>query len=370
LSAGYRLAETVWKIKDHRQPATINQQPVTTEKDNLTLHYRLEKTMPSTSAARPEPQLLDGHSLYRRVMLTPAMCGHNSLFLAQVADWTWDTVSTACGTDIYREKNEGGLPTYLSFFYLRICAGPAIQMHHFTFGDVIDVVTTAFNFGSTESMLTLHRISRASQNGAPPRPVDPFEIHERRDEGCLYVESVNRWITRSRPGSNEALVKSSPERIATRHLPVLPDRYSPRLSYDIARRLETFHDVADPDYEPVVEEFVVDYTIDAARDLNGVGLVFFASFASIVDSALLKLWRHLGRDVQSFLDRVVHDRRICYTSNAENDSALRLTFRSWRRRDDPRQETFNVVIRDPARDRVVLVATLQIQSEVSTRANV
>ena len=326
--------------------------------------------MPPTSAARPEAQLLEGHSLYRRVTLTPSMCGHNCLFLAQVADWTWETISTTCRTEMYREKNEGGLPTYLSFFYLRVCAGPAMQMHRFTFGDVIDVVTTAFNFGSTESMLTLHRVSRASQNGASPRPVDPFELYERRDEGCLYVESVNRWITRSRPESNEALVKSSPERIATRHLPVLPDRYSPRLSYDMARKAETFHDVASADYEPVVEEWAVDYTIDAARDLNGVGLVFFASFASMIDSALLKLWRHLGRDVQSFLNRVVHDRRICYTSNAEIDSTLRLTVRSWRRRDDPREEIFNVVFRDLARGRVVLVSTLQIRSEGSSGAGI
>jgi probable biosynthetic protein (TIGR04098 family) len=320
--------------------------------------------MPAMTAARPIPQLLDGHSLYRRVTLTPSMCGHNSLFLAQVADWTWETVSTTCGTDMYREKNGNGLPTYLSFFYLRMCAGPTVQMHHFTFGDVIDVVTTAFNFG-TESMLTLHRIERASEDGAPPRPVDPVEFYERRDDRRLYVESINRWVTRSRPASNEALVKSSPVGIAVRHLPVLPDRYSPRLSYDLARKAETFHDVASPHYEPVVEEFVVDYTIDAARDLNGVRLVFFASFASMIDSSLLKLWKHLGRDVHSFMNRVVCDRRICYTANAEIDSSLRLTLRSWRRRDDPREEIFNVVMRDPARDRLVLVSTLQIRSEGS-----
>jgi probable biosynthetic protein (TIGR04098 family) len=314
---------------------------------------------------RPSPQLLEGNSLYRRVMLTPSMCGYNCLFVAQLADWTWETVSTTCGTDMYREKNGGGLPTYLSFFYLRFSAGPATQMHHFTFGDVIDVVTTAFNFG-TESMLTLHRISRASGNGSsPPRPVDPVEFYERRDDGCLYVESLNRWITRSKPASNEALVKSSPEGIATKHLPVLPDRYSPRLSYDFARKAGTFHDLASPDYEPVVEEYTIDYAIDAARDLNGVRLVFFASFVSIIDSGLLKLWKHLGRDVHSFVSRVVRDRRICYVANAEIDSALQLTFRSWRRRDDPGQEVFNVVIRDPARDRLVLVSTLQIQSEGS-----
>ena len=98
--------------------------------------------------------------MYRRLTLNPAMCGHNSLFLAQVADWTWSTVSNACDTDMYREKNGSGSPTYLSFFYLHIASGPAMQMHHLTFGDVLDVVTTAYNFGS-ESILTLHRVSRA-----------------------------------------------------------------------------------------------------------------------------------------------------------------------------------------------------------------
>jgi probable biosynthetic protein (TIGR04098 family) len=320
------------------------------------------------SVIPPSPHLLDGHSMYRRLTLTPAMCGHNSLFLAQVADWTWGTVSTTCGTDMYREKNGSGMPTYLSFFYLRIRGGPAIQMHQLTFGDVLDVVTTAYNFGS-ESILTLHRVGRASEDGAPPRPVDPFEFYERRDDRCLYIESLNRWITRSRPG-NEALVKSSPEGFAVSHLPVLPDRYSPRLVYDVARKAETFHDVASPDYVPVVEEYTMDYTIDAARDLNGVGLVFFASFASIIDSALLKLWKHLGRDVHSFLARVVRDRQICYAANVEVDSTVRLTFRSWQRRDNPSEEIFNVVIRDSVRDRLVLVSTLHIGSEGPSHAGI
>lgn len=242
-------------------------------------------------------------------------------------------------------------------------------MHGFTFGDVLDVVTTAFNFG-TESMLTLHRVSRASEDGARPRPVDPFEFYERRDEDCMYVESLNRWIVRSRPESNEALMRSSPEGIATRHLPVLPDRYSPRRSYDFARKAETFHDVGSPDYDLVVDDYTVDYAIDAARDLNGVGLVFFAAFASIVDSCLLKLWKYLGRDVPSFLGRVVSDRQICYTANADIDSTLRVTFRVWRHRNDPRKEVFNVVMRDSARDRLVFVSTLQIRSEIANHAGI
>jgi hypothetical protein len=78
----------------------------------------------------------------------------------------------------------------------------------------------------------------------------------------------------------------------------------------------------------------------------------------------------MGRDVPTFLSRVVSDRRICYTANADIDSTLRITFRVWRRRDDPRQEVFNVVMRDSARDRLVLVSTMNIQSESTRHASI
>jgi len=218
---------------------------------------------------------------------------------------------------MYHEKNSSGLATYLSFFYLRMRASPALQMHHFTFGDVIDVGDHRLQFRHRIDADAAPNRARVAE-GPSPGPVDPFELHERRDERCLYVESLNRWITRSRPASNEALVRSSPEGIVTRHLPVLPDRYSPRLSYDMARKAETFHDLASPDYEPVVEEYSFDYTNRRGARPQRRQAVFFASFVSIIDSHLLKLWKHLGRDVQSFLDRVVRDRRICYTANARS----------------------------------------------------
>jgi probable biosynthetic protein (TIGR04098 family) len=280
------------------------------------------------------------HSIRRRVTLTPSMTGHNDLFLAQVADWTWESVSAMCGTETYRERNEHGSLTFLSFVYLRISAPPDLQPHHFTFGDAIDVVTTAYRSGN-DAIVTRHVVTHASRS--------------------LSIETLNRWVTRSRPDSNE-LVRSTPQGFDTSNLPILPDDESPRAAYDLARKAGTFHDVNSPDYELFVDDFAVDYTIDAARDLNGVGLVFFASFASIIDSALLRLWRHLGRDTTSFLSRIVREQQIAFTANAAIDATLRITLRAWRRREDPRDEVFNVVVRDPARGRVVVVSTLHVVS--------
>jgi len=59
---------------------------------------------------------------------------------------------------------------------------------------------------------------------------------------------------------------------------------------------------------------------------------------SIIDGALLKLWKHLGRSAQSFLNRVVLDHKLCYLGNADIDSVLRITLRSWRKVGDPGHE--------------------------------
>ena len=44
--------------------------------------------------------------------------------------------------------------------------------------------------------------------------------------------------------------------------------------------------------------------------------------------------------------------------------------KSWRRRDDPSEEIFNVVMRDAARDRLVLVSTVHIASEGPRHAGI
>jgi probable biosynthetic protein (TIGR04098 family) len=170
------------------------------------------------------------------------------------------------------------------------------------------------------------------------------------------VENFNRWISRGRPGSNVGLVTSAPVDFRHEHLPELPGRYSPRLVYGRARATGTFHH--EPGWHRHTEAFEVVYPVDASRDLNGVGLLYFASYFSIIDGALLKLWRHLGRDGRSFLDRVVLDQKLCYLGNADHDTVLRLTLDAWRG-PEPDQEVIDVTMTD--RGRPLAVCTLRIQ---------
>lgn len=174
------------------------------------------------------------------------------------------------------------------------------------------------------------------------------------------MENFNRWVARGAGGTNEGLVRSSPPDFEHRHLPELPEKFSPRHAYGFARRALTFLDHRDDRREAELE---VDYEVDPSRDLNGAGLLYFASYFSIVDWALLRFWRSLGRDDRSFLDRVVTDQQLCYLGNADAGRPLTAGLRLWRCSDG--QEAVDVVLRDRDTGRLLAVCSLRLDTGVT-----
>ncbi len=302
-------------------------------------------------------------TLRQEVTVKPGMCGRNSLFVGQVGDWTWDAVSEVCGVNAFSARDAGGAPTYLSFYYYRLRGSLRAHPDAWGFGDRLEVLSRVFGFGS-ESVLTLHRIRPLADGVAPARVLDPDEFHRYSDPDTLYVHNFNRWISRSRPG-NRDLVTASPVGFRHDHLPTLAAELSPRRAYGAARASGTFHDPADAAWQPVVDRFEVSYPVDITRDINGVGLLYFAAYFSIVDRGLHALWQALGRSDESFLLRTVLDQQVCYLGNADTDSLLRLTLRSWRSIAAPAEEIYNVVIEDEQSQRVIAISTSHIRSENS-----
>lgn len=302
-------------------------------------------------------QPFDHTSVRRTEVVRPAMCGHNSLLVGQIGDWTWDAVAQVCGTDVLRAASRTGEPAYLSFYYYRVRSSPSFHLRTPTFGDRLHVTSQLFDFGS-ESVLTLHRISRLAGVGG----FGPDEFYSGTDKDCLYVENLNRWISRPDDGSNRRLVPASPPDFRHHHLPPLPEAYSPRHACHRARTRLTFLEGDDLErLAPAGPPVELEYRVDPSRDLNGVGLLYFAAYFSIVDWGLLQLWRGLGRDSRSFLERVVVDQQLCYLGNADADSAVRV---SVQRREavtgDRGHEVVDVVLRDRADGRLLAVCTLRL----------
>ncbi|MGM1062356.1 LnmK family bifunctional acyltransferase/decarboxylase [Saccharothrix sp. Mg75] len=295
-------------------------------------------------------------------VLSPAMCGPNSLFVGRLGDWTWNAVSAACGVDALTARNADGEPTYLAFQLFDVWgADPA----GFTFGDRIDVRTAVFACGA-ESVATLHRVAPAGSEGAADPSLEPAEFFEDRRPDCLYALNFNRWVSRSAPGSNRGLVRASPPGFTTAHLPELPREHSPRLACAQARQQLTLRDLTASGPastgEPGITGFTTDYRIDPTRDLNGVGLVYFAAYFSIVDGALLAAWRSAGRPGAAFLARRTRARRLCYLSNVDADTVLTAGVSSWLTHSPGgwTDEVVDVVLRDRETGAVVAVASQEL----------
>ncbi|NUP21193.1 MAG: biosynthesis cluster domain-containing protein [Streptomyces sp.] len=314
---------------------------------------------PPTAPSRP-PHYLAWP--VRRVTVTPSMCGQTSLLAARIGDWTWETVSQQCGLDVLRATTTAGLPTYLAFHYVRLRGSDRMPLHTPGFGDPLTVHSQAFDFGG-ESVLTLHRLAPGDGTGEGTRqPPDPDEFWDRPRPDCLYAETFNRWICRSRPDSNATLVSASPVGFTHRHLPRLPERYSPRPLTRAARHRGSLLDGPPPGTHLLSPPFTTDHQVDPVRDLNGVGLVYFAAYFAIIDAAVLAYWRHLGRSDAAFLQRRVTDQQLCYFGNVDTDTTMRISVRAHTGPAAPQgEETLDIDVRERATGRLLAVCAIRLQ---------
>ncbi|MFP2957523.1 LnmK family bifunctional acyltransferase/decarboxylase [Myxococcus sp. 1LA] len=318
-----------------------------------------------SSVASAVPLAAPDSVVRRRLRITPSMCGQTSLVAGQIGDWAWDTVTRLCGTDVLTATNASGAPTYLAFYYFRIRGDAGLHPGALRFGDTLDVTSKAYNFGS-ESVLTVHRICKAPDGFGPEEDAfDHEELYERPRPGRLYAETFNRWITRADGKSNEGLIKSSPVGFQYAHLPLLPEAYSPRRAYGDARARGTFHDVDSAEYRRTVDRFPLRYAVDVIRDVNGVGLIYFASYFSVVDWAIWQLAKHQGRGEQTFLSRVVLDQQLCFLGNAALDTTFDIDVQHWARLGGE-EELFNVRIREGAQGRDIAVATVKLRFDAAS----
>jgi probable biosynthetic protein (TIGR04098 family) len=302
--------------------------------------------------------MIDRSSLSRHVVVSPGMCSGGSLVFGAIGDWTWEAVAAACRINVYAARTATGQPAYLSFYYYRVHGGKVVHPHGLTFGDKLQVSSRVFHLG-TQSVLTLHRLAPADLC-LPETPLDPAEVYEQPHPDCMYAENFNRWITRSRPGSNHGLAEVVPPDFLSADLPRLPNQFSPRSIVGKARQAGGFCIPTPPGFAAIGPDRSFEYALDVVRDLNGVGLVYFASYFSIFDTALLRSWHLLGRDDSQFLQRRVIDQKMGYFGNADPGAVFRITVRTLRSASRPGIEIADMLLRDSITGQLLAATAVEI----------
>lgn len=357
---------------------------------------------PPASPLPPRAERTGPATLRRLVTVTPAMCGPLQSLIACAGDWTWDTVGQLCGLDVNNARTEDGTPSYLAFYYVRLLSGGGtgpqyLGPQQLTFGDRLEVTSRVFDAGRL-SVLTVHRLRRlpdasAAAEDAPfePREFDPHDLDRRGfDPGefdhrdfdpydfdphdfdpsepyttprpdCLYVETLNTWVSRGNGTSNVGLVRRAPVGFRREHLPPLtagPVDHPAELCRR-ARNDLVFQDHRTDGWATAWPTTETDHEVDLVTEVNGVGLLYFASFFSIVERALYRQWRDRGRTRRAFAGRAPADLRICYLGNADLDATLRLRMGTLRDPDDAAHEKTDLTIHDLSTDRLIAVASFR-----------
>ncbi|WP_329061091.1 LnmK family bifunctional acyltransferase/decarboxylase [Streptomyces sp. NBC_01429] len=318
--------------------------------------------MNRSTTAQPV-RVIDDSTLSRHVVVAPGMCGGGSLVFGRIGDWTWEAVAAACHTNVHAARTSEGEPAYLSFYYFHVRGGDVVHPHGLAFGDELQVSSRVFQFGS-QGVITLHRLAPA-RLGLDDAPLAPEELYERPHPDCLYAENFNRWISRDRQGSNQRLSQVAPPDFSYGGLPRLPNAHSPRTLVGRAREAGSFYSAEPPGLVTAGPDHTSEYALDVARDLNGAGLVYFASYFSIFDTALLRVWRSLGRGDARFLRRKVVDQKVGYFGNADPGAVFTITVRRWRSTARPRIEIADMAMRDSGTGRLLAVAGIEIDVDAS-----
>ncbi len=310
--------------------------------------------------------IVSENTVRRRVIIPPGMCGHNSLFVSRIGDWTWDAVYKLCGVNTFNARTDKGYPAYLTFFYYNIKGNPKTHLKLFTVGDEIEVLTRLYKTNA-ESIYAQHQIkfAPADVSRSVEFQSDLDEMFENPDEDTLYVENYNRWICRAGGEGNEKLLKSSPKNFQFKHLPAPTERYPARDSYRDALANNGFLAMVPDNFELFIDEedYKESYIIDPVRDINGVGLLYFASYFTIFDQAIYNLWIRLGGDVVNFLDRRITDQKICFSGNADFSTLLEIKMKAWRNPDNPHDYIFNVVVLRKKEQRIIGICTMRMLME-------
>lgn len=233
--------------------------------------------------------------------------------LAHVGDRRWIDVGDATGQPAAAHRDADGHDVYASFYFVELDGWPEDGLGAFGPGDDLEIVSTLERFG--RSMLDgVHRLY--------PAGILPAMLPETLPSAPRV--RLSNVLVREGRGVDDLRI-TTPSNARIEDIPATadePDSY--RMVRD-ARRQGRFREPPSGSRPVWRGVQTVRYAIDPDRDVNGVGLVYFANYVAFMDYAERAAFRAAGPGPPEALDaRRTCWRRIGFYGNALRHDALRI----------------------------------------------
>jgi probable biosynthetic protein (TIGR04098 family) len=287
----------------------------------------------STLNARPitsSPLNWNSDDLIESLEIGMPLTGINQLsenaLLKYLGDLRWRHMALESGVSSRNIKDASGNRLYPTFFYVELSFPIDRPMAGYGENDVFQIVDSVGRYGL--SMLDgVAYLVPPEKRDCITRPLDGLA-----DATSLGIPAVRisnifvmkfngaEWLKKGRP--KDGLIDG------IRELPSAPD------SYAIVKQAEKdgYIDLPDKSYVPFHDyPSEYDYAIEPDRDVNGVGLLYFANYPIFLDLGERDaLKRARGKWHDDLINkRTVINRKIAYLNNASWQDALKIRTRVW-----------------------------------------
>jgi probable biosynthetic protein (TIGR04098 family) len=268
------------------------------------------------------------------LLLDPRHTGVNNLseflFLMQLGAIQWQQIARFAGVRLRDFRSDFGNPVYASFYYIREMFSVDRPLSSYALDDRLTILSKVRLCGSTvidgQHLLCGEEISEEQCRSADVEDL----------EQCGWRPSVRM--------SNVFVQKQSgPDHLkvvfpANVDLDRFPRTGSRPETYELAQRARAegrFPRPAKAGFSPFGPTgFSFRYEINPDRDINGVGLVYFANYVAFLDMAERDLLRRARMPEERIDRRSLVEREIAYFGNARSTEVLHIDVEAYRVEED------------------------------------
>lgn len=236
-----------------------------------------------------------------------------SALFAHAGDLQWAALGEATGVPASRQRDAEGRPVYASFTFVELAGFPPEGLAVFGPDDRLEVVSSVGRFGRT-MMDGIHRLYRAGDLPDALSETLPDAPRVRLSNVLVGLGS----------GADDLRI-STPVNADIERLPSLDEEPDSYRTIKLARQSGHFFDAPGGAESLWPGSRRIVYELNPDRDVNGVGLIYFANYVVFTDFAERRALADVGGIEADRIDRrVTVRRRIGYYGNAQPSDRLEI----------------------------------------------